>query len=84
MGKKSFKGGLGSLLQNTVKQNEQDKLENMAPELLRSELLRCKEELYLWRRGYLTPKIFAESLKQEGLAYKPETNQIVRIEETDS
>ena len=41
-------------------------------------LQRYEKELKLWRTGKLTQKKFAESLKEYGLIYDPDTNEFFK------
>jgi len=85
MAKKSFKGGLGSLLENTFN-NAGIKKEDLTPtkddvslDDLKKELEICKAELSLWRLGELDKELFDESLKNEGLTYNSNTNSIEKM-----
>jgi rRNA pseudouridine-1189 N-methylase Emg1 (Nep1/Mra1 family) len=79
MAKKSFKGGLGSLLESTVRKSDEENLaeaEAMSISDLTEELRLAKEELYLWRTGKLSVKSFAESLDKCSLRYNEQTNRV--------
>ncbi len=82
MAKKSFKGGLGSLLENTFnktgldKQNVSEPKDDREFDELKLELDICKAELALWRQGQLDMALFKASLAEEGLKYNSETNSI--------
>jgi hypothetical protein len=91
MGKKSFKGGLGSLLNDTVNQPEQQK-ENEKVEvvedtaalqssilLLQIKLKRQNDELRLWRTGKLTVEKFEISLREHNLRFNRINNSIEKI-----
>ena len=84
MAKKSFKGGLGSLLESTVKKTEDEELaqaeEALGNEHLVAQLRLAREELYLWRQGLLTVELFNQSLLAQKLYYDAKTNQIHRKE----
>ena len=81
MAKKSFRGGLGSLLENTLKNTEKDKDNKPDSDELRRELIRCNEELYLWRTGKLTTELFHKSLSEQQLAYNEKTNKVENMPE---
>jgi len=86
MAKKTFKSGLDSLLSATgmEKDDQRTETENIKPAELSPEekhwlhlkIERIQKELKHWRTGSLTPETFAESLKQQGLTYNSETNEI--------
>jgi hypothetical protein len=88
MAKKSFKGGLGSLIQNTRIVDEKPDIEKPASqkevsaehsEWLKIKISRLEDELKLWRTGKLVPEIFKKSLKKYGLKYDEKQNAIVDI-----
>jgi hypothetical protein len=82
MAKKSFKSGLGSLIQNSSIEFEANGLSkvNFQPDALRLKIEQLQDELKLWRTGRLTLDIFEKSLKENGLAYQPDTNSFSKIE----
>ncbi len=90
MAKKSFKSGLDNLLasagikkknipvEEPVKKDgkEQKKLTDEEKHWLQIKAERLEEELFLWRTGKLSVDEFNKSLKEYGLKYKSETNEI--------
>ncbi len=88
MAKKTFKGGLDSLLSSADideivevqrVQEETSEVSNLSSDekhwlLLKIERLR--RELKLWRTGELTPEKFHESLSLHGFSYNSKTNEI--------
>ena len=81
MAKKSFKSGLGSLIQNSsieFKENGVQKDKDIE-EKLRFKVNQLQEELKLWRTGKLTLEIFEKSLQENKLAYNPKTNQFSKL-----
>ncbi len=81
MAKKSFKSGLGSLIQNSNIEFENNGVqkENDTGEKLRFKISQLQEELKLWRTGKLTLEIFEKSLKDNNLSYNPNTNQFTKL-----
>lgn len=43
------------------------------------KLKRFQDELKLWRTGKLNPDVFEKSLKEKGLTYNPDKNEIEEI-----
>lgn len=93
MAKKSFKEGIGSLIQDGIGQrNEQPKEENSAADDSRIQAMQAKidklqrrlrmqdEELWRWRTGALSPSEFRASLEKHGLRYNAETNELETLE----
>lgn len=81
MAKKSFKSGLGSLIQNSsieFKENGVQKDKDIE-EKLRFKINQLQEELKLWRTGKLTLEIFEKSLQENKLTYNPKTNQFSKL-----
>ena len=78
MARKSFKGGLGSLIQDSRKENLQEKEEEKEGIKQEEKLLfkynELNEELHLWRTGKLTIEIFEKSLKENNLKYNKKSN----------
>jgi len=88
MAKKSFKDGLGSLLDDIKKdkQSEQQFLEEQKPKKsdeyylwIETKIERQNFELMKWRTGQLTVEMFAESLKEHQLKYNPDTNRFEKL-----
>ena len=82
MAKKSFKSGLGSLIQDSRIENEknnaiEENIENSKD--LINKISDLNEELKLWRTGKLTPEIFIKSLKDNKLSYNKEDNSFSEI-----
>ena len=88
MAKKNFKKGIGSLIQDSFtnqqneSQNEQSeqksnqevkKLQKQIQDL-KAQLKLQEDELHKWRTGKLTVDTFHESLKKYNLEYNPEEN----------
>ncbi len=80
MAKKSFKGGLGSLIQDSRidRQREAEKEEPKDDTLL-FKYNELNEELHLWRTGKLTTEIFDKSLKKNNLQYNKKNNSFTKI-----
>ncbi len=88
MAKKTFKGGLDSLLSSAevdeIVQNHEPELKPQIEIELSDEqkhwlylkIERLQKELKLWRTGELTPQRFTDSLKQHGYTYNIQTNEI--------
>lgn len=81
MAKKSFKSGLGSLIQNSSIEFEDNGVvkENNDEKKLRFKISQLLEELKLWRTGKLTLKNFENTLKENNLKYNPDTNDFEKI-----
>jgi exonuclease VII small subunit len=84
MAKKSFKSGLTSIIEESLNvlssspeadPNEIKELKDKISQL-EQRIALLERELYYWRNGILTPEKFKQSLKQRGLKYNPNTNQI--------
>jgi len=80
MAKKSFKSGLGSLIQNSSIEFEDNGVQKDKgdEEKLRFKLSQLQEELKLWRTGKLTLEIFENSLKENELKYNSKTNEFTK------
>lgn len=83
MSKKNFKGGLDSLFSSTgiEKNNAESKIEDaeISEEMknwIVIKMNRLLKELHLWRTGKLNVEKFNESLKENGLSYNKDTNEI--------
>ncbi len=78
MARKSFKGGLGSLIQDSRKEKKLEKDEEKERSEQQERLLfkynELNEELHLWRTGKLTLEIFIKSLKENNLRYDKKNN----------
>ncbi len=81
MAKKSFKGGLGSLIQDSRinSQKEEEEFDQEKNEKLLFKINELMDELHLWRTGKLTLEIFEQSLKENNLRYDVEHNSFVKI-----
>ena len=81
MAKKSFKGGLGSLIQDSRinSQKEEEEFNQEKNEKLLFKINELMDELHLWRTGKLTLEIFEQSLKENNLKYDAEHNSFVKI-----
>lgn len=89
MAKKTFKKGLGSLIQDTRKSIEQDAQQDNEDNQhkntedkdsytirLMNQVGRLADELHLWRTGQLTVDGFKNSLAEHGLKYNEKSNKI--------
>jgi len=88
MGKKSFKKGIGSLIQDSFEQGRQNQEEESSRQSedvqelrkriasLEREVKLQAEELWKWRTGELTPQKFEETLKAHDLQYNPDNNAL--------
>lgn len=84
MAKKSFKGGLNSILSSSEFFKDKDIEENAEKKEISEDekhflvlkIEKLEKELFYWRTGKLTPEKFIESLKKHGLKYDSETNII--------
>ncbi len=87
MAKKSFKGGLDSILSGSKIDQHQEFVENQDTKknepisdqekhFLQKKNERLLKELHLWRTGKLNLESFNESLKVKGLKYNPDKNII--------
>ncbi len=74
--KKSFKQGLNSIIKESLVSIEE---EEKGIKALKAKISILERELMLWRTGQLTPELFEQSLKEHGLKYNPQTNQIEKI-----
>jgi len=81
MARKSFKGGLGSLILDSRKEYKQEaEKENVEEDrTLLFKLDELNEELHLWRTGKLTTEIFTKSLKENKLKYDKKNNSFSKI-----
>ena len=81
MAKKSFKTGLGNLIQNSSIAFEDNGFLNDAGQLekLKQKMQLLQEELLFWRTGKLTLEIFEKSLAENKLVYKPHTNTFEKL-----
>lgn len=83
MSKKNFKGGFDSLFSNTgiEKSSDDEKTDSVemnddSKRWFVIKINRLQKELQLWRTGKLNVEIFNESLKENGLSYNEDTNEI--------
>lgn len=80
MAKKSFKGGLGSLLESTFNKAGLEKQNNTnsspSTDRLQQEIDVLKTELALWRKGELNKQLFDKNIEEAGLFYDSEANSI--------
>jgi len=82
MAKKSFKSGLGSLIQNSsieFENNGVQKDTDQEEKKLRFKINQLRDELKLWRTGKLTLEIFENTLKENKLKYNPKTNEFTKL-----
>jgi hypothetical protein len=82
MAKKSFKSGLGSLIQDSSIEFEENGISNGSgyTDTLRTKIEQLQNELKLWRTGKLTLDLFEKSLEDNHLAYNANTNSFSRID----
>ena len=79
MAKKSFKSGLGSLIQNSSIEFEDNGVKKDDVEKLKFKINQLEEELKLWRTGKLTIELFEKSLKENKLSYNSRTNTFSKL-----
>jgi len=94
MAKKSFIGGLDSLIEDSLglkketftekTETTEIKTDNNEPDaeqikLLKSKILQLSQELLLWRSGKLTYANFANTLAKYSLKYNSNANEIEEI-----
>ena len=79
MARKSFKGGLGSLIQDSRLDKQEEEKELLKDDTLLFRFNELNEELHLWRTGKLTTKIFEKSLKENNLKYDKKNNSFSKI-----
>ncbi len=88
MAKKSFKKGLGSLIQDsriedTINDNVESNIDKEEVDKkiswLKIQLEKKDKELKLWRTGKLTIDLFESSLKESNLEYIKKTNSFKKI-----
>jgi len=80
MARKSFKGGLGSLIQDSrIEQQREKEKEEVQDDKLLFKYNELNEELHLWRTGRLTTEIFTKSLKENNLKYDKKNNSFSKI-----
>jgi hypothetical protein len=82
MAKKSFKSGLGSLIQNSSIAFEDNGFlkDGGQIERLKFRIQQLQEELMLWRTGKLDIDIFEKSLKDNHLRYNQYNNTFEKAE----
>lgn len=78
MAKKSFRGGLGSLLEDTFKKTGQETPANQQAYERNNEMEVLLAELALWRSGEMNLEAFLLALDEADLMYNAETNTIVK------
>jgi len=80
MARKSFKGGLGSLIQDSRNdKKEEEEKDVVQDEKLLFKINELNEELHLWRTGKLTTEIFEKTLKENNLNYNKRNNSFDKI-----
>jgi len=79
MARKSFKGGLGSLIQDSRNDKEEEEKDVVQDEKLLFKINELNEELHLWRTGKLTTEIFEKTLKENNLNYNKRNNSFDKI-----
>jgi hypothetical protein len=82
MAKKSFKSGLGSLIQNSSIEFEDNGFLKDSGQLdkLKFKIQQLQDELMLWRTGKLNVEIFEKTLKENHLKYNPSTNGFEKVD----
>lgn len=93
MAKKSFKKGIGSLIQDSFSQRqaaedqeqheETDDVQELQKRIdsLEKQMKLQADELWKWRTGELTTQKFHETLKNHQLKYNPEDNSLEKLDE---
>ncbi|PID88293.1 MAG: hypothetical protein CSB06_00925 [Bacteroidia bacterium] len=68
-------------LSDSVKDSEKEAMTDAEKEIqeLSERVERLNQELFLWRTQKLTSPLFLSTLKEAGLQYLPETNEIVEL-----
>jgi hypothetical protein len=81
MAKKSFRSGLGSLIQDSSIEFEANGIskENSPPDSLRAKIDQLQDELKLWRTGKLNLEMFVKTLNENQLGYNAETNSFYKL-----
>jgi len=81
MAKKSFKNGLGSLIQNSSIAFEDNGFSKDAgqTERLKLKIEQLQDELFLWRTGKLNIEIFNKSLAENKLKYNSANNVFEKL-----
>jgi len=81
MAKKSFKSGLGSLIQDSRIEFAENGMsnENSQHDAIQLKIEQLQDELKLWRTGKLNFEIFEKTLKENNLKYNPATNSFEKI-----
>ncbi len=80
MARKSFKSGLGSLIQDSrIFSKKEEEKEEVGNDKLLFKINELNEELHLWRTGKLTEEIFSKSLKDNNLKYNKYNNSFIQI-----
>jgi hypothetical protein len=76
MAKKSFKRGLGSLIQDSSIEFEANGIskDNSQTEVLQAKIEKLQLELKLWRTGKLNIELFNKALEENNLIYNPTNN----------
>lgn len=76
MAKKSFKSGLGSLIQDSSIEFAQNGMTNefSQKDSVQLKIEQLQDELKLWRTGKLNLEKFEKTLKENHLKYNPATN----------
>jgi hypothetical protein len=81
MAKKSFKSGLGSLIQNSSIEFEANGIikESGQSDDLKTKIELLQDELKLWRVGKLNLELFVQSLTEKQLGYNADTNSFYKL-----
>ena len=81
MAKKSFKSGLGSLIQNSSIEFEDNGFLKDAGlvDKLKFKIQQLQDELKLWRTGKLNVELFEKTLKENHLKYNQSTNGFEKV-----
>jgi hypothetical protein len=82
MAKKSFKSGLGSLIQDSSIEFEENGMSKGSSQFdaLKLKIEQLQLELKLWRTGKMNPELFEKSLLENKLKYNAQTNGFDKIE----
>jgi hypothetical protein len=82
MAKKSFRSGLGSLIQDSSIEFEANGIskENSHADDLHAKIEQLQNELQLWRTGKLNLDMFIKTLSENQLGYNADTNSFYKLD----
>lgn len=79
--KKSFKGGIGNLLKESIDNSKKiETIDNDKLDWLEQQIQQKDLELWKWRTGKLTVDLFHKTLADFNLKYNSRTNDFEKIE----